>query len=260
MESIDRGAILVRRLPGWVGILWLSALPARFLMVFLCNEVLRQGASVRSHGTAMVALAQLVLAAWVVALIGRLFFVRACRIAHDSGDPSLAAVIRVPWRDLAAVLYAALLLEVLFWLVLPVWVLSPFVLLFCLAAAAVAPQRGFGPIAPLAALGDIEPWSLLRLGFALAIATIIVFFNAYGVVQGLFWALSGLAGIDLSHWKPLLRFDNPLFVLLLSAGVITLIEPFAVASIAVLAILSQARRTGDDLREWFAILRAQAKR
>ncbi len=259
MESIDRGALLVRRLPGWVGVLWLTALPARLLMVFLGSEVVRLGANVRGHGTALVALAQLVLAAWVVAVIGRQFFVRACRIANDSGDPSLAAVIRVPWRDLVAVIYAALILEVLFWLLLPIWFVSPFILLFCLAAVVVAPQRGCGPIAPLRSLADIEPWSLLRLGFALVIATLIVFANAYAVVQGLVWVMSGLAGIDLSHWKPLLAFHNPLFVLLLCAGVITLVEPFAMAAITVLAILSQARRTGDDLREWFSVLRAQAR-
>jgi hypothetical protein len=163
----------------------------------------------------------------------------------------------VPWRDLLAVIYVALVIEVTFWLLLPVWVLAPFVGLYGMASVVVAPMRGFGPIAPLKALSDMEPWALLRLGCAYALVTVVVFVNAYLVIQGLLWVGSGVAGCDLSHWKPLLRFDNPLFMLLLSAGVLSLVEPFAIASMTVLAILSQARRTGDDLREWFAVLRAE---
>jgi hypothetical protein len=215
---------------------------------------------VRQHGDALTSLALITVVAWLVSLLGRVFFVRACRIAHDSATPSLAAVVRtVPWRDLLAVIYLALVIEVAFWLLLPVWVLAPIIGLYGMAAVVVAPLRGFGPIAPFKALGDLEPWALLRLGCAFALVTVVVFVNAYFVILGLLWLCSGVAGCDLSHWKPLLHLDNQLFMLLLSAGVLSLVEPFAIASITVLAILSQARRTGDDLREWFAVLRAEAK-
>jgi hypothetical protein len=259
VESLDRGAILVRRLPGWVGVLWLAALPGRLLMAYLLDEVLRLGANVRQHGDALASLALLAVVAWVVSLLGRVFFVRACRIVHDSAAPSLGTVMRaVPGRDLLAVCYLALLLEVCFWLLLPIWVFAPFIALYGMASVVVAPLRGCAPFAPLRALGDVEPWALVRVGCALALAAVVVFANAYLVVQGLLWACSGVAGCDLSRWEPLLRFDNRLYMLLLTAGVLSLVEPFAIASITVLAILSQARRTGDDLREWFAVLRAKA--
>lgn len=257
VEAIDRGAILVRRSPGWVGVLWLSALPGRLLMAWLLNQVLGLQERVREHGDALSSLALIAVVAWLVALLGRAFFVRACRIVHDSATPSLAAVMRaVPGRDLLAVVYLALVIEVVFWLLLPLWVFAPVIALYGMAAVAVAPVRGLGLIAPLRALGEVEPWALVRLGCLLALITAVVFANAYFAIQGLLWACSGVAGCDLSHWRPLLRYDNRLFMLLLGAGVLALVEPFAFASITVLAILSQARRTGDDLREWFAVLRA----
>lgn len=257
VESIDRGAILVRRLPGWVGVLWLSALPSRLLMAYLINEILTMGEQVRQHGNALTAMALLTIVAWLVSLVGRVFFVRACRIAHDSARPSLASVMQaVPWRDLLAVIYVALAIEVLFWALLPVWVFAPVIAMYSMSSVVIAHHRGCSPLAPFVALSDIEPWALIRLGLAYALVVLIVAVNAYAVIQGVLWVCSGVAGCDLSQWKPLVRFDNRLFMLLLGAGVLSLVEPFQIASLTVLAILSQARRTGDDLREWFAVLQS----
>jgi hypothetical protein len=77
VESIDRGTILVRRLPGWVGVLWLSALPSRLLMAYLLYEVLRLGEHVRQHGDALTSLALMTVVAWLVLLLGTRLF-RTC--------------------------------------------------------------------------------------------------------------------------------------------------------------------------------------
>jgi hypothetical protein len=259
LDALDRGAVLVRRLPGWVGVLWLSALPCRFLTVVLLAEIWRLGGTIRAHGDALTSLAELILASWLVAQIGRQFFVRACRIVHDSGNPSLAAVVRLPWRELLAGLYAGLVLEVLFWLLLPLWFFSPLILLLNLSTPALAPPGGLNLLGPLLGYAQLQLGAVLRLGLMLLVASLIVFINVMVAVKGAVWLLSGVAGLDLSHWLPLLSLDNHLYLLLLCAGTLLLVEPFALSAMTVLAILSRARRSGDDLREWFELLRAESR-
>jgi hypothetical protein len=259
LDALDRGAILVRRLPAWVGVLWLSALPCRLLTVVLIAEVWRLHGTIRVHGEALTTLAELIMASWLVAQIGRQYFVRACRIVHDSDNPSLAAVVRMPWRELLASLYASLVLELLFWLLLPLWFFSPFILLLNLGTPALAPPGGLNLFGPLRGYVSLQIGPVLRLGLILLVACPVVFLNGYIVVKGAFWLLSGVAGLDLSLWVPLLKLDNHLYLLLLCAGTLLLIEPFALSAMTVLAILSRARRSGDDLREWFTLLRTESR-
>lgn len=257
LEAIDQACAIVRRCSGWAGVLALSALPARLLLVLLLWEAWKLGDAAGSRGHGLTALAWLAAAAWLVSLAGRLVFVRACRIAAESERPEPRTVLRIPWAWLWALLRSAILVELLFWLSLPLCILAPAWIALAGMAAVQAPDSGPGTTAPLRTLVVRTPWlPLLRLVLCFVPALAVAVF---AVIQGAgiaAWAADALPWSQPGTWSTLLTWDDPLFIMLACAGGTLLVEPFWLAALVALDRQARSRSTGDDLRAWFASLRA----
>jgi len=256
LTAIDQGCAMVRRCAGWAGILVLAAMPARLLLVLLLWEAWKLGDGAGSRGTALSTIAWLAVAAWLVALTGRLVFIRACRAASESGEVSVRVALGIPWAWLWALLRPAIAIEALFWLCLPAMFLAPFFVALAGMAAVQAPDAGAGTLAPLRGLMLRTSWApLIRLTlcFVLALAAAV-----FAVVHGAgiaAWAAEALPWVEPGRWSAMTGMDEPLFVMLAFAGGCLLTEPFWIAALVSLDRQARSRGTGDDLRDWFASLK-----
>ena len=260
LRLVDEAADAAGRLPGWVGLLWLTALPARLLLVLLCVRLLQLGESAAHHGVWLRRTAFLLLGAWLVSLWGRQVFVRACRHAFQSSRPAPAALLRVPLPEMAGHLAAALAVELLFWASLPTGI-GPLLLLPAAALAAGAAPAG-GP-SPRQALRELwraaESVSrLLRLLCLFALALPVAALNLHLLAHAVVWLLGGVAALDVSAWPAVLDPLNPTYAALLLTGALLLLEPVWLGAITAHVEKVRARSTGDDLRRWFSELRAAA--
>lgn len=257
LEAIDLGCAVVRRCAGWAGVLVITTLPARLLLVLLLWEAWKLGDQASTRGDALSTLAWLALVAWLVSLAGRLVFIHACRIAAESERPAPSVVLRVPWAWMWALLRPAILLELLFWLTLPTVFLAPWWTVAAGMCAVQAPDAGSGVLAPLRTLLTRTPWlPLLRLGLCFVPALALAIF---AVIQGAgiaAWAAEALPWVQPGTWTTLLTWRDPLFLMLACAGGTLLLEPFWLAALVALDRQARSRSTGDDLRAWFASLRA----
>jgi hypothetical protein len=255
LDAAGRGADLVRRQAGWVGLLVLTALPVRLLTAYLLWQAWRLGDDASGHGDALRSLAWLVLGAWVLSLLGRQVFVRACAIELDGARPATRAVLRLRPAALVGMLQLALLIEVVFWVTLPL--LLPALPLLVLAALASACPEGTeqGWTAPLRRLFQVArplPMTVLGLGFLIALPVVVI--NLHLLVRGALWLAGGAAGLDVAYWEALLSPMQPLYWAQLVAGATLVLEPFWIATAVVEARQARARSSGEDLRQWFGEL------
>lgn len=260
LSLVDDATEAVGRLGSWVGFLWFTALPARLLLTLLCVRLIELGDKATGYGESLSRLSYAVLAAWLVSLWGRQAFVRACRHALESERPPAGAVWRVPLRELAGHLSAALVIEVLFWALLLTFVAPLALLVAAGLAAAAAPRAGPGLWKPLRAIAEScgSLWLLARLLFVFALALPVAAINLHVLFQGGLWLAGGVAGIDRSGWIAVLSLQNPLYRALIATGAALLLEPFWLAALTAQVERVRARASGDDLRQWFAELRARS--
>lgn len=260
LRLIDDAADAVGRLPAWVGLLWFTALPARLLLALLCIRMAELGADAVHYGDWIRRTAWLLLVAWLVSLWGRQLFVRACRHAFVSDRPAPRSLLRVPPREMAGHLVAALAVETVFWGLLVTFVVPVFMLLAAGLAAAAAPAGGPAPLASLRELWrGVGPLSrLVRLLLLFAIGLLFAAFNLHLFAQGALWLASGAASLDLTGWAAVLSLANPAYVVLVVAGASLLVEPLWLAALTAHVERVRARTSGEDLRRWFAELRAAA--
>ena len=260
LALVDEAADATGRLPGWVGLLWLTALPSRLLTALLCIRLLALRESAVHHGIWLRRTALLLLAAWVVSLWGRQVFVRACRHALQSSRPAPAALLRVPAREMAGHVAAALAIEVLFWASLLTVVAPVFLLVAAALAAAAAPAGGPSPRRALVEVfRATSPVSrLLRLFLLFLLTVPVAAANLHLLAHAVVWLLGGIAALDVTAWPAVLSPLNPAYVVLVLAGASLLLEPLWLAAVASHVEKVRARSTGDDLRRWFSELRAAA--
>lgn len=260
LRLIDDAADAVGRLPAWVGLLWFTALPARLLLALLCIRILELGPEAVHYGDWIRRTAWLLLAAWLVSLWGRQVFVRACRHAFVSGREAPRALVRVPPREMAGHLAAALAVETAFWGLLLTFVVPLFMLVGAGLAAAASPAGGPAPVASLRELwrGVGPIWRLVRLLVLFALGLCFAALNLHLFAQGALWLASGLASLDLAGWDAVLTLANPPYAVLVVAGASLLLEPVWLAALTAHVERVRARSSGDDLRRWFAELRAAA--
>jgi len=212
------------------------------------------------HGNWVRRFALLVVASWLLSLWGRQVFVRACRHALRSARPAPASLLRVPAREMAGHVAAALAFEVLFWALIFTVVAPLFLLVASALAAAAAPAGGPGPRRSLLEVWRATPplSRLLRLLFLFLLTAPVAAINLHLLAHGLVWLASGVAAADVSAWPAVLAFGNRAYLVLLSVGALLLLEPLWLAAIASHVERVRARSTGDDLRRWFSELRAAA--
>jgi hypothetical protein len=255
LALIDDAGDVVSRAGAWVGILWLSALPARLAFVLFAARLAQLGSEARRHGNELAQLAYVALAAWLLSLWGRQAFVRAARHSLQSTQPPPRTLPRAPVQELLAYAGAAIVIEVVFWMLL-ITVVTPIALILVAGlAAAAAPKTPRGALREIfASVGS--PLLLLRLSLLFLLALAVVLINLHLFAQALLWASAGLAPIDPIAWDHVLSLRNPLYALLLGAAASLLVEPFWLAALTAHVERTRARSTGEDLRRWFEELRA----
>jgi hypothetical protein len=258
---LDETPAAVRRSGRWLGLLWFTSLPLHFSQAYFFREVFRLGEAAREYGDYLSGLALASFAALVPAVWGRAVFVRACLLGLQSGVPPGREALRVPGPVLATALYTTLLVEILFYATVWTYVAIPFIALLGALATATAHRAErpglFRPLREIGSeLGDLGP--MISLLFVYLVAFAVALVNVYVLFLLGLWAAGGVAG-DLARWEHLLR-PWPFFSLLpaegltrwiVLTGAVTFVEPFWLASFAVLVHRSRLRETGEDLRAWF---------
>src|SRR6266571_5181787 len=187
-------------------------------------------------------------------------FVRACRHALQSERPPPRSLLRVPARELAGYLVAALFVEALFWMLLLTFVAPVALLVGAGLAAAASGRAGPGPLEALRELGrSVGPaMRLVRLLVVFAFGLAFAAINLHLFFRLGLWLASGLAGLDTTSWDAVLGWQNPLYRVLIVTGAAMLLEPVWLAALTVHVELLRSRSSGDDLRRWFAELRSRA--
>jgi len=253
VEVFDQGANLVSRNPVAVGILWLTALPVRCLTVLMVLTVITCGDQSRHAAGTLHTLAWQTTVAWLVSLWGRQCYVRACAVSMAGTRPTLRALVRVPGPALLAHLQVALVIEVLFWALLPLVVVAPCCVILAAVGAVTAPLVGPGwwrPVRSLALPAGVIALLLVSLSAAVGIG--IACFNLHLVVLACRWLGAALLGVSVATWVPLLTWSNPLYLGLLLVGGGLAIEPLYLAIVVAIVDRAYARSSGQDLRHWFA--------
>jgi len=260
LRLVDDAAEVVGRLGSWTALLWATALPSRFLLAFLASELIALGDKATAHGDWLRRLAYATLLAWLVSLYGRYVFVRACRHALQSERPPPAAFLRPVAREMAGYLGVAIVIEAVFWMLFLTAVIPLAFLVGAGLAAAAASRGGPGMLEPIRELGrSIGPsWRLVKLLFIFAFALLFAAANVHLFALGSAWLASGIPGLDTAGWDRILALRNPLYDLLVVSAALLLLEPFWLAALTDHVELVRARSSGEDLRRWFAELRARA--
>ena len=262
IAALDEGIELVTQLPPFLAVLWLTALPSRFLFAAFLVELATLGARAPHEGRSLLVLAYAALLLWLPSLYGRQVFVRACRRAMEGDARATLWALRVPPRELAGAVGAALLVELAFW-ALSFTVLVPLAMVAAAALAAVAaPQGGPGLLSALremaAGSGRFLSWGLYLVFFLVAL--LLAAFNLHLVFSLSVWLLGSVAPVDAPVWGHLVGFENPLYLGVLGVGATLLVEPFWLATITVHVAHVRARASGEDLRQAFEEIRRQAQR
>jgi len=256
---LDEAAELVtREVPGWAGLLALTALPLRFLEAHFFNRLFQLGDSADTYINHLISQSCLVAFALLPALWGRAVFVRACsfalsgrRVDLRTGRPPLPAFVSYAY----AAVFAELLLVTVGW----TGIALPAVVLYGgLAAATSFLQDRPGPLASLAApVRVLRPFfPFLGLTAIFGLALLLAWINILFLFQLGLWLASGASGLDLSWWETAMSLDNQHYLLLILAGAVTVVEPFWLAALVAAVRKVRARETGEDLAAWFADIRS----
>jgi hypothetical protein len=260
IAALDEGIDVVTQLPAWLGVLWLTALPSRFLFAAFLVQLVTLGASAEGEGRSLLVLAYAALALWLPSLYGRQVFLRSCRRTMEGEGAATWAGLRVPLGELAGAMLAALLVEVTFW-ALSFTVLVPVAMVAGGALAAVAAPRG-GP-GLLSVLREMAAGSgrFLTLGVLLLfflLALLLAALNLHLLFALSVWLLGSVAPIDAPVWGHLLELQNPLYLAVLGVGATLLVEPFWLAAVTVHVERVRSQQSGEDLRQAFEDIRRQA--
>jgi len=262
----DATETVARTASPWLGVLWLSALPARFLQVYFYYQVFGLSRQSGQYGSYMFGLAALCMAAWLVLLLGRLVYIRACFMAQQSARPPGLEPLRLRSGETLVFLYTALLIEVGFHCLFLTFIFIPFFLVFGgIAAATSYGQEKAALFQPFKHILRVaaHPRVLLVNLFFMCSASAITWINLFFALRLAAGLAASLNAGDAALWNHLLR-PNPSFELvpaealpslLVLAGAALAIEPIWLAANVVFIHKLRARDTGDDLRQWHRSIR-----
>jgi hypothetical protein len=257
----DAEDVVARVMAPWGGLLWLTALPFRLMQIHFLDRLAALAGEAQHYGEHLRQIALLTTAALLLALLGRVVFVRACTMSLRSGTRPGASALRVGLGPALSYLYVGLALEILFVISLPTFVAAPFVALVSTLAVATSPlvERP-GLIAPwrLASRHIVHGRALLAFLFLFAAAAFIAAVNLYFLFRLGLWLAGGLPFESLTSWDALLSLSNRSFRLLLWAGTLLALEPFWLATLSVFVQKSLSRTSGEDLRITWERLRSEA--
>jgi len=262
----DATETVARTATPWLGVLWLASLPAHFLLVYFYYQVFGMGQKAGQYGSYLFGLAALSMAAWVVLLLGRLVYVRACFMAQQSTRSPGLEPLRLRSGETLGFLYTALLIEVGFHGLFLAFIFIPFFLVLGgLAAATAYGQEKATLLQPFKTFQRAAAYPRILLVNLLFLcgACAITWVNLYYALRLAVELAASLNSGDAVLWMHLLRprpgFEllpaESLPSLLLLAGATLAIEPIWLAANVVYIHKLRARDTGDDLRQWHRSIR-----
>lgn len=238
----------------WGALLFLAALPFRFLQVEFVERLAQLGSEAKHYRHALQNTATLAMLAFVLLTVARLVFVRACSL---SGSGQLARGPLLPLRVAPASLALYLVLALLFQTIsivlsFTILVIPIAAILTGVAAAVCERLRTPSLSASLRPLGryTARPSTLTGLLLVLAVAFLVIALNLYFGFLLLLWLAHGVGGFDVTRWSALFSLSSRLFDLLLVAGALALLEPFWFAICSTYVKRIDSHRSGDDLRAW----------
>lgn len=250
----------------WLGVLWIASLPARFMQVYYFWQLSILDENAHRYGYFLFELSLLTMCFWLLQLVGRLVYVRACFMAQHSTRSSGLEPLRVNRAEILTYFFTALTLEVLFYILFITFVCTPFlIILMGLAVATAYGQENIELVSPFRNVLKFvsQPRVLLINLLFLSIAALVTWVNLYMLVRFCLWTISSMGGAEISTLEYLFRPDTYIGIvpmerisrLLLLAGASLAIEPFWLATHALFVHKHRARDKGDDLRNWHASLR-----
>jgi hypothetical protein len=263
---LDASAARVPRVAApWLGVLWLTALPARLTLVYLFHEIMRLD-DPGQYRHFLLRLALLQFACEILAFYGRAVFVRALALNDVQSPDAGRAPLFPPLVDLLAYLYVALLIDFLFYLSFLTLIGPPILIMAAGLAAAASPGMGKQGLlgAPSAVCGLFRRiLELCAINLVFAFAFLLANVNVFALVEVLLWLGAPLFGSTLPRWEHIFEPYASVFAKhALTASLIAmlaalLVEPFWLAANLEFVQRVRARKTGDDLRLWFKALRAR---
>ena len=259
-EVLDEGAELVRGVAApFAGILALTSLPLRLGQAHFAARVVELGEDVGQYGDHLAGLAAWLGVALVVSLWGRAVFVRAIGLHARTLEGPGRAAFRISPVGFLAYVYVALLTEIAFYATCLAVVLGPVLVLLAGLAAAASPRMERAHLVePLRLVGRNGAHGLLLAGLVLVFlaAYALAAVNLFLLFQLGLWLAGGIPGFDATRLQGLLNPDNPRFFCALLAGGWLLVEPYWLAALAAYTQRLESGKSGEDLRLWFARLRA----
>ena len=257
---IDEGVECVRELfSPWAGVLWLGVLPSRLLLVNVALALL----DMRSAGVSRVGhvrtLTWLYVAAFVVAILARAVFARACHLGmRTSVAPGRNAVRLTLAEAMAHVIVGATALFLTSFTWVTVIALPLIGALHAIGVATAHDEERpslHGPFARISRAAGAS-WAPLGLTLAFGVAWIAVMVGLLAATQIALWALAAVPGMELGGAHALTSLLAPHYLMLVVVVALTVIEPFWLASNVALARRLRAQESGEDLRAWLARLAA----
>ena len=252
---------LVRQVAApWSAVLALTSLPFRFLQANFIDRVAELGSRATHYGNALRNLALMTMIAFVVAMLGRAIYTRACRLAAE-GDEHVTTreVFRLPAASTLSFLAVSMLLQGIGTLFSFTIILLPLVTIL-LAVAAATYERVERPslFAPFKVIARYSREGRIHVALTLifTLAFILASVDLHVAFSFFLWMAQAIAGADLSRIIPIFTLSTRLYSLLLGAGAIVLLEPFWLAAHVSIVRRSDARQSGEDLRGWLRDLRA----
>ena len=250
----DAGELIPALAAPWAGILLLTTIPYRLAQVHFVHQLSRLGDEAGLYGRALFELALLTTTAFIVACFGRMWFARACRLYSGQTVPAVREVLKISPASLLNYLVVALMFEALFIGFLFTFVAIPIVAILAgLATATAGLVSRPSIIESFAITGRYarRPAVLIAISFVFGVAFLAALVNLAFLFSFGLWASGGLTGFDLTRWQLLLNPKNQLYLLLLTAGSLLVIEPFWIASFVIYVDKARAAESGDDLRRWW---------
>lgn len=261
---LDDAAEIVRRVAApWGALVFLAALPFRFLQVEFVERIVRLGGQASHYRRALERSAATVVAAFVLLVVARAVYVRACRLS-SAVAPSLLGwqPLRVPAAALSSFIAAALLAQTLSTFVIITFIGVPLLtMLSGILAATFEETREPGLFKPFRVVARYtrRPAILFALVLVFGMAFLMLLLNIFFAFRLLLWIAAGAGSFDTTLWLALFSPKSHLFDLLICAGALAMLEPFWLAAHVAYAQKIDARRSGEDLRSWFAAIREEER-
>src|SRR5437588_5284354 len=109
---LDESAAVVRAtVTPWAALLLAASIPYRFMQIVFVDRLIELGSKATQYGDLLRTTADITCAAFLLSLVGRAIYARACRLASESGDAPGREALRVPLTAFAGYVFVASIAE-----------------------------------------------------------------------------------------------------------------------------------------------------